>query len=147
MLPLVQLVALLATTTFAGAAIYITFVEQPARMNCSTEVAATQWAPSYQRATLMQAPLEMIGFLCGTLAWWLGAGLPWLIGALLILTVVPFTLLVIGPLVNARLLAIEPNRSADETRTLLRRWGQLHAVRSGLGLMAAVIFAWQAVVH
>jgi hypothetical protein len=44
MLPLVQFIAILATTTFSGAAIYINFVEHPARMTCSTELAAAQWA-------------------------------------------------------------------------------------------------------
>lgn len=76
MLSLAQFAAILATTIFAGAAIYINLVEHPARMGCSTELAATQWAPSYKRAKLMQAPLALIGFLSGTTAWWLGAGFP-----------------------------------------------------------------------
>ena len=77
MLPLIQFIAVLATTIFSGAAIYINLVEHPARMGCSTELAATEWASSYKRATLMQAPLAIIGFLCGIGAWWLGAGVPW----------------------------------------------------------------------
>ena len=75
MLPLIQAIAVLATTIFAGAAIYINLVEHPARMGCSTELAATQWAPSYKRATVMQAPLAVIGSLSGIAAWWLGSGL------------------------------------------------------------------------
>ena len=145
MLPVIQLVALLATTTFAGAAIYISFVEHPARMSCSIELAATQWTPSYKRATLMQAPLAIVGFLFGSLAWWLGAGLPWLVGALFILMVVPFTLLVIGPLVNGPLLESHPEREPAETRALLDKWGRLHAVRSILALIASFIFAWSAI--
>ena len=143
MLPLVQFIAVLATTIFAGAAIYITFVEHPARMGCSTELAATEWAPSYKRATLMQAPLAIIGFLCGTVAWWLGAGGPWLIAALLILAVVPFTLIVIEPSTNKPLLAPGRDLSSPETRELLVKWGRLHAVRSVLGFGAAAIFIWQ----
>jgi hypothetical protein len=46
MIPLIEFVAVLATAIFAGAAIYINLVEHPARMACSTELAATQWAPS-----------------------------------------------------------------------------------------------------
>ena len=90
MLPIVQFIAVLSTTIFAGAAIYINLVEHPARMGCSTEVAATEWEPSYKRATLMQAPLAIIGFLCGTAAWWLGAGAPWLIAALLVVPENPY---------------------------------------------------------
>jgi len=46
-----QFLATLACAMFAGAAIYINLVEHPARMSCGTEVAATEWAPSYKRAT------------------------------------------------------------------------------------------------
>lgn len=145
MLAIAQFIAIFSTMTFAGAAIYINLVEHPARMGCSTELAATQWAPSYKRATLMQAPLALIGFASGCAAWWLGAGTPWLVGALLILAVVPFTLLVIGPTANNPLLAPARDPSSSETRALLARWGQLHAVRSLLSLIASAILVWQAV--
>lgn len=145
MLPLVQFIAVFATTIFAGAAIYINLVEHPARMGCSTEIAAAEWAPSYKRATLMQAPLAIIGFLCGSAAWWFGAGLPWLIAALLILAVVPFTLVIIEPTTNKPLLAPGRDLGSAETRELLVRWGHLHAVRSALALVASAIFIWQSV--
>jgi uncharacterized membrane protein len=144
-LPLAQFIAIFATSIFAGAAIYINLVEQPARMGCSTELAATQWAPSYKRATLMQAPLAIIGFLSGLVAWWLGAGPLWLVAALLILAVVPFTLLVIEPGTNKQLLIPGRDLSSPETRHLLVKWGRLHAVRTVLGLLASAIFIWQAV--
>jgi hypothetical protein len=145
MLPLIQLMAVLATAIFAGAAIYINLVEHPARMGCSTELAATQWAPSYKRATLMQAPLAVIGSVNGIAAWWFGSGLPWLLGAILILAVVPYTLIVIEPTTNRPLLAPGRDLRSAETRDLLIRWGRLHAVRSVLGLVAAVLFIWQLV--
>ena len=134
-----------ATTIFAGAAIYINAVEHPARMGCSTELAATEWAPSYRRATWMQAPLAIIGFLASLWAWSLGAGQLWLVGGLLIASVVPFTLLVIEPRTNKRLLEHGRDLASAETRALLVRWGQLHAVRSILASVAAAIFIWQAV--
>jgi hypothetical protein len=40
---------------FAGAAIYVNLVEHPARMECGPELAATEFGPSYPRATVMQA--------------------------------------------------------------------------------------------
>lgn len=145
MLEVFQFVATLASLLFTGAAIYITFVEHPARMGCSTELAATEWAPSYKRATLMQAPLAIIGFLCGASAWWLGAGNLWLVAALCILVVVPFTLIVMEPRINKLLLASGRDLGSQETRGLLLRWGRLHAVRSALGLIASVMFLWQLV--
>ena len=141
----IQLVAVVSAGLFAGAAVYITFVEHPARMACDTRTAATVWAPSYRRATLMQAPLAIVGALAGTAAWLLGAGIGWLCGAVLIGLVVPFTLVVVMP-TNHRL--EEPGRDlgSAETRALLVRWGRLHAVRSVLGVVAAVVFAAMLVV-
>src|SRR5262245_50516131 len=101
-----------------GAAVYINLVEHPARMACSTELAATVWAPSYGRATWMQAPLAVTGFLASALAWWLGAGLPWLVAGLLILAVVPVTLVIIFP-TNKKLLAPGRDLGSPETRELL----------------------------
>jgi hypothetical protein len=145
MIPLVQFIAVLATAIFAGAAIYINLVEHPARMGCSTELAATQWAPSYKRATLMQAPLAVIGGVNGIGAWWFGSGVPWLLGAMLILAVVPYTLIVIEPTTNRPLLEPGRDRRSAETHDLLVRWGRLHAVRSVLGLVASALFIWQLV--
>ncbi len=142
MLPFVQFLAILATTVFAGAAIYINLVEHPARMGCATEIAATVWAPSYKRATVMQALLALIGFLSGLVAWLLGAGLMWLIAALFIFAVVPITLIIIFP-TNRKLLAPGRDLGSAETRELLVVWGRLHAIRSVLSLIASVIFIWQ----
>ena len=127
---------------FAGAAIYINLVEHPARMACGTQLAATVWAPSYKRATLMQAPLALLSFLAGVLTWWLGAGGWWLVGALLIGLVIPFTFMVIMP-TNQQLLTPGRDLASAETRALLVKWAQLHAVRSVLSTAAALIFLIQ----
>jgi hypothetical protein len=139
MLTGVQFIAVLATALFAGAAIYINLVEHPARMSCSTELAATVWAPSYQRATVMQASLAIIATLAGLASWILGAGLPWLAGALLIFAVVPVTFAIIMP-TNKLLLTPGRDLRSAETRELLVKWGRLHAIRSVLAMLAAVIF-------
>jgi hypothetical protein len=140
MLAAVQLLAVVCAGLFAGAAVYITFVEHPARMECGTRLAATVWAPSYRRATWMQAPLAIVGALAGVAVWALGGGIGWLGGGVLIGLVVPFTLVVVMP-TNHRL--EEPGRDlgSAETRALLVRWGRLHAVRSVLGVVATAIFA------
>ena len=69
-----QFVATLGCAVFAGAAIYISAVEHPARMRFDTKTAAALWAPSYRRATLMQAPLAVASALAGVAAWLLGGG-------------------------------------------------------------------------
>src|SRR5262249_20551043 len=122
----------------------INLVEHPSRLECSTELAATAWVPSYKRATLMQVPLAIIGFLGGLVAWALDAPLMWLVGALFIIAVVPVTLIIIFP---TNKLLLDPGRdlSAPETRELLVKWGRLHAVRSLLSFAASVIYVWQVV--
>ncbi len=142
MLPLLQLVATLCTALFAGAAVYINLVEHPARVSCGTAAALAEWAPSYRRATLMQAPLALIAFLTSVAAWAMGGGSAWLIAGLLIGAVVPFTLLVIKR-TNDKLLATPRDGAGPETDRLLARWARLHAVRSALSLLALLILLWQ----
>jgi hypothetical protein len=134
-----SLAATLACTLFTGAAIYINLVEHPARLACGTEIAATQSKPSYQRATRMQASLAIVATAAGVALWLRGDGAPWLWGAALIFSVVPFTLIVIAP-TNNRLGAPDRDRRSAETRQLLERWGHLHAVRSGLSLAASIVY-------
>jgi hypothetical protein len=134
-------VAVLLCTLFTGAAIYINLVEHPARLSCGTEAAARQWAPSYRRATMMQATLAISAAVTGVATWFHGEGIAWLWGGLVILAVVPFTLVVIRP-TNERLLAPSRDLASTETLQLLKRWGRLHAVRSALGLAASVIYLY-----
>ena len=58
-----QLLATLSAGLFAGAAIYITFVEHPARMQCGTGLAVTEFGPSYKRATTGLTHHFFLGFL------------------------------------------------------------------------------------
>ena len=133
--------AALCAALFAGAALYITLAEHPARMGLETRLAALQWAPSYTRATWMQAPLALLSFLSGVVAWRMGAGLGWLVAAGLIGSVVPFTLLGIMP-TNHQLLAPGRDLGSAETRTLLERWGHLHEVRTTLSVLATLLYLW-----
>jgi uncharacterized membrane protein len=139
MLQISQFLATFCCTVFAGAAVYINLVEHPARMGCDTKLAATVWAPSYKLATMMQASLAIVSVIAGVVAWLLGGESMWLVGAVLIGLVVPFTFIFIMP-TNNRLL--EPGRdlASVETRGLLEKWGRLHAVRSALSLVASAIF-------
>ena len=136
------LVATASAGMFAGAAVYITAVEHPARLSCGTALALREFAPSYRRGTVMQASLAVVGLLASVAAWWQADRLEFLIGGLLLGSVVPFTLLVIFP-TNHRLLAADLDADSAESRALLERWGTLHAVRSVLGTLAfgALVFS------
>jgi len=139
-----EFIAVLACAFFTGAAVYITFVEHPARMQCGVELAATEFAPSYRRATVMQATCAAVGLLSSVAAWLAGATIWWLIAGLLLGSVIPFTLVGILP-TNRRLLDPTLDKRSDETERLLARWGRLHAVRSVLSGLALLLFLYLAI--
>jgi hypothetical protein len=123
------------------AATYITFVEHPARLECGTELAATEFGPSYRRATVMQASLAGVGLIAAVIAWAQGRGVAVLVGGLLLGLVIPFTLVVILP-TNQRILDPGLDRRSGKAAALLVRWGRLHAVRSVLGALAFGVLVW-----
>ncbi len=134
-----ETLATLSAGLFAGAAIYITAVEHPARMECGTELAIRQFAPSYRRATVIQASLAGIGFLMAIAAWLTSGSLWWLVGGTILAAVIPFTLVVIFP-TNKKLLEPSLNKGSELASALLVKWGRLHNVRSLLGLISFLIF-------
>ncbi len=136
-----QLAALVAATLFAGAALYISLVEHPARLGLEDGPLLAQWQPSYKRALPIQSGLAIVGGVSGLFAWFLSSEWQWLAGSVALLANWPFTLIVIMP-VNKRLMAMQQVQVGPDSRTLLVRWGNLHSVRSGLGALAMLLFIW-----
>jgi hypothetical protein len=139
MFAVLQFIVVLSSAIFSGAAIYINVAEHPARMGCDTKTAVTVWAPSYKRAYVMQASLAVLSFLSGISIWLLSGDIMWLIAAIFIGAVIPFTFIIIMP-TNQKLLLPERDPNSAETRELLVKWGKLHAFRSILGFIALVIY-------
>lgn len=138
---MLALAALVCAALFAGAALYISFAEHPARMKLDDRAALTQWKPSYDRAAILQASLAILGGVLGAAAWyrWQGNWF-WLAGGIVLFLNVPYTLLVVWG-TNGKLKATEPDQAGPETRALLVKWGNLHFVRTVLGLLAAALIA------
>src|SRR5579864_1375996 len=134
-----EFVAVLACGLFTGAAVYVSLVEHPARMECGGEIATAEFAPSYHRGTILQVTLAAICLLSSIAAWFAGSGFWWLVAGVLLGSVIPFTLNVILP-TNKPLLSPELDRRSAEAERLLARWGSLHAVRSVLSTMALLLF-------
>src|SRR5882762_5302260 len=84
---LLEMLSTLSAGLFAGAAIYVNLVEHPARMECGTRLAVTEFAPSYRRGAVMQGALGAIGFLSATAAWLKGSSFWWLSGGIVLLAV------------------------------------------------------------
>ena len=134
-----EFVAVLSCSLFAGDSVYINLVEHPARMECGVEVAATEFSPSYRRATVMQATLAAVGLASSIAAWLAGAAFWWLVAGALLGSVIPFTLFVILP-INKLLLSPTLDKQSVEAERLLARWARLHAVRSVLSGLALLLF-------
>jgi uncharacterized membrane protein len=100
-----------------------------------------EWKPAYKRGLIMQAPLAVIGFVLGILAWWQTGIWLWLVGALTLVANWPYTIFVIMP-TNNELMAIDPTSAGPRSRELIHKWSNLHAVRTALGLAAILIFIW-----
>jgi len=131
--------ALMTASAFAGAAIYVSVAEQPARLALDAGPLLAEWKPSYRRGAAMQAPLALVATVLGLAAYVESFDWRWLLGAALALANWPFTLWVIMP-VNR---VLEGMQSADATvHGKVMEWGRLHAVRSGLGVAAALVFLW-----
>lgn len=61
------------------------------------EIAATEFAPSYRRATVMQATFAAVGLPSSIATWLAGASILWVVAGVLLGSVIPFTLIVILP--------------------------------------------------
>ena len=131
--------ALTTAALFTGAAFYVNFAEQPARLTLDNPSLLAQWKPAYKRGYKMQATLALCGFILGLLAGWQTGKVAFVAGAVLMVANWPWTLLGILP-TNNILMATELAEAGDETRALLVRWNYLHAVRTGLGSLAVVAF-------
>ncbi len=100
---LLEWLATASAAFFAGAALYVSIVEHPARMKAGVAVALAEFRPSYKRAAPVQASAAAICLVSSVSVSLLTWEWPWALGGLLVGAAIPFTLLAIMP-TNRRLL-------------------------------------------
>jgi hypothetical protein len=87
----------------------------------------------------MRAPLAILAGILGAMAFFASYDWRWLVGATVIVSNWPCTLLVIVP-TNNRLMATAPEAAGPEARRSVGHWGALHAGRAALCAAAALTF-------
>jgi hypothetical protein len=132
-------IATLLAGLWAGCSVYIAVAEHPSALKVGVGF-ATDYFRVMSRRT---APLMMIlAGLSGAAAlyiWFTAGGAGWLLGAVLMIGMFPFTGLLIVP-TNLKLLKVDCEQSPDEALALHRNWGRMHLLRTLIGAPAFLIF-------
>jgi hypothetical protein len=136
---LAGVLAFMVAALFTGAAFYVSFAEQPARLVLDDRALLTQWKLAYKRGLAMQAPLAIVGFVLGIIAWRLTGRIGFLVGATLLVANWPWTILGMMP-TNKALMVTELQEAGPGTRALLVKWNRLHSVRTALGFLTILTF-------
>ncbi|MDA7722943.1 DUF1772 domain-containing protein [Pseudomonadales bacterium] len=89
---ILEVIALFSSGTFFGAALYISLAQHPAALEADTSIGGRFFPPMYKRAAPLQIALAVAGTIAGLVAWYLSGSMLWLIGALLLASVIPITL-------------------------------------------------------
>ena len=120
--------ALVSAALFTGAAFYVNFAEQPARLKLDDRSLLAQWKPAYKRGYIMQSTLAIIiGFVFGSpsVVAERHPGFPSRLAVLMMLANWPWTLFGIMP-TNRILMATELQSAGSASRALVVKWNSLH---------------------
>jgi hypothetical protein len=122
-------IAQFGVAIFAGAAVYISLVEQPARMHSPSAHAIEQFRISLPRAERMQPPLLIACLIALTLLYSRSQQFGLLLAMIPLLLVIPLSIGLILP-INRRLAVGKVSDHVEDGMKLIARWGQLHCLRS-----------------
>ena len=134
-------IALAFAAAFAGAAIYVNWVEQPARLALDDEEALlSEWAPSDSRGVALLGAFALAAALAGFITWFESDDVRWVFGALIIISTWPYAFFVMSPL-NNQILSLR-GRDIAAAKALIRTWGFVESGFAAIGVLAVAMFVW-----
>ena len=134
------LIALAFAAAFAGAAIYVNWVEQPARLALDDQALLSEWTPSDRRGVALLAAFALAAALAAFIAYFETEDIRWVFGALIIISSWPYAFFVMAPL-NNQILSLRGHDVAA-ARALVRQWGMVEAGFAAIGALAVAMFLW-----
>jgi hypothetical protein len=134
-------IAFAIACAFVGASLYITLVEQPARLELQPRAMLKEWTPSNRRGFMMTSVLALIASILADFDFARSGDVRLLIGGTIILASLPYAYFVIIP-VNVLLYALPPVPTRSAARELMRDWGLLEWGQTALGLIACGFIGW-----
>src|SRR5271166_47843 len=133
-------IALAFAAAFAGAAVYVNWVEQPARMALDGEALLDEWAPSDSRGVALLAAFALVAAVAGFIAYFESDDVRWVFGALIVISTWPYAFFVMAPLIN-QILSLKGG-DVSAARALVRQWGLIESGFAAIGVAAVAMFLW-----
>ncbi len=133
-------IALAFAAAFAGAAVYVNWVEQPARMGLDEEALLSEWAPSDSRGVALLAAFALAAAIAGFIAYFESDDVRWVFGALIIIATWPYAFFVMAPL-NNQILSLR-GQDVGAATALVRQWGLIESGFAAIGVIAVAVFLW-----
>ena len=134
------LIALIFAAAFAGAAIYLNWVEQPARLALDDEALLSEWGPSDSRGVALLSAFALAAAVAGFIAYFETEDVRYVFGALIAISSWPYAFFVMAPL-NNQILALR-GRDVAAARALVRQWGFVELGFAAIGVLAVAMFLW-----
>jgi hypothetical protein len=135
------LYAFAVAAAFLGATIYISLVEQPARLKLDGRSMIQEWKRSNRRGTLVLSMLAALSATIAFIQFRMNGDIRWAIGGITILASWPYAYFVMMP-VNIWLFVIPLGKPVSPIRKLMRDWGVLEWGHALIALAACCAFAW-----
>jgi hypothetical protein len=135
------LIAFAAACTFLGAALYITVVEQPARLALSPDAMVKEWQPSHRRGFVMLSVIALLAAVLAYADFATSRDVRLLAGGTVMLASWLYAFFVVVP-VDVMIFSLPTGRARAAARALMREWGLLEWGQTVIAAAACVLLGW-----